>query len=162
MDHRHFTGSLLPRFTHPHAQIHFFLFPRDTDPQNLGTCKTKLAGGPGNPKTLFTERMFREVFSRVCIQVIKSTWDDIRPVPNAVDSELARLVYSRLRFTLLHVRGRLDWSVYSMLHSTTTSFTVASSSVVALPPLLLPLPPPPPSPSSLPLPSHHRYQHQQH
>lgn len=84
--------------------------------------------------------MFREVFSRICIQVIKSTWDDTRPVPNAVDSELARLVYSRLRFTLLHVRGRLDWSVHSVLHSTTTSFTVASSSV-ALPPLLSPLPP---------------------
>lgn len=48
------------------------------------------------------------------------------PTPSAVDSELARLVYSRLRFTLLRVRGRLDCSVFHST-TTTTSFTATTS-----------------------------------
>lgn len=61
--------------------------------------------------------MLREVVSRVvCAQATNSMWDDTRPIPNAVDSELARLVYSRLRFMLLRVRGRLDWSVLHTNH----------------------------------------------
>lgn len=68
IDHRHFTGYFLPRFTHPHAQIHFFLFPRGTNSQISARVKQNWLG-PGNPKTPFTEwiRCSEKFLASLCL-----------------------------------------------------------------------------------------------
>lgn len=56
--HRHFTGYFLPRFTHPHAQMHFFpLSLCEYRSTNFGTCINKTGWVLVIPtKTPFTER----------------------------------------------------------------------------------------------------------